>query len=80
MHFLYLPLPPPFHNSEKTLHNSFACGYHMVRSSTILVFFLPVLIVEPYKLLLQYGLLCSGPVDRLAWKFSSLAFWNLFYT
>ena len=31
MHFLYLPLPPPFHNSEKTLHNSFACGYHVVR-------------------------------------------------
>lgn len=70
MHFLYLPLPPPFHNSEKTLHNSFACGYHMVRSSTILVFFLPVLIVEPYKLLLQYG--CSALVLLTDWPGNSL--------
>ena len=41
-----------------------ACGQHVIRSSIFLGFFLQVLIMEPYNLLLQYGLLCSGPVAQ----------------
>ena len=53
MHFLYLPLPPPF------------CMW-LARHQVIYIFgvLLQVLIMEPYNLLLQYGLLYSGPVAQ----------------